>query len=78
MTTTRREELINAFKARFGSDLAVDVEANGNPPRYEFLLTSPGFKGMSHLRRQDAVWEVIDGLLTREEALEVTGVLPLG
>jgi hypothetical protein len=77
MTAARQEELVNAFKSRFGADLTVDVETSGDPARYEFLLVSPFFTGMTHLHRQDLAWAVIDGTLSREEALEVTGVLPL-
>lgn len=70
-------KLVDAFRKRFGGEVEFDAEVVGGIERFSFYLVSPQFKALSHLKRQDAVWEVIDSVLSREEALQVSGVLPL-
>jgi hypothetical protein len=71
------KKLVGAFKARFGGQIEHDSEVVGGMERFSFYLVSPKFKPLSHLKRQDAVWEVIDSVLSREEALQVSAVLAL-
>jgi stress-induced morphogen len=71
------KRLVDALRKRFGGDIKVDNEVVGGIKRFSFYMVSPKFKSLSHLKRQDAVWEVIDGTLSREHALQVSAVLPL-
>lgn len=71
------KKLVTAFKARFGGQVEHDKEIVGGVERFSFYLVSPKLKSLSHLKRQDAVWEVIDTVLSREEALQVSAVLAL-
>ena len=77
MTRFPLKKLVDAFKARFGGQVAHDKEVVGGLERFSFYLVSPKFKSLSHLKRQDAAWEVIDSVLSREEALQVSAVLAL-
>jgi acid stress-induced BolA-like protein IbaG/YrbA len=71
------DRLADAFRKRFGGEVQFEAEVVGGIERFSFYLVSPQFQPMSHLKRQDAVWEVIDSILSREEALQVSAVLPL-
>lgn len=75
MTDFPLTKLVDAFKARFGGQVDYDTEIVGGIERFSFYLVSPQFKSLSHLKRQDAVWEVVDGTLSRDEALQVSAVL---
>ncbi len=77
MTEFPLEKLITAFRNRFGSEPEYERDTVGGIERFSFYLVSPTFAGLSHLKRQDAVWELIDSVLSREEALQVSAVLPL-
>ena len=77
MTAFPREKLVEAFRERFGGEVEVEADVVGGVERFSFYLVSPEFKSLSHLKRQDAVWQVIDSILSREEALQVSAVLPL-
>ena len=70
-------KLIDALRKRFGAKVEFDKEVVGGMERFSFYLVSPRFKSLSHLKRQDAVWKVIDSVLSREEALQVSAVLVL-
>lgn len=71
------KKLVKAFQARFGGDVEFDSEVVGGVQRFSFYLVSPKFKGMSPLKRQDAAWEVVDAVLSRDEVLHVSAILPL-
>ena len=71
------KRLADAFRTRFGGKVEHDKEVVGGVERFSFYLVSPHFKSLSHLKRQDAVWEVIDSVLSREQALQVSAVLVL-
>lgn len=71
------KKLVSALTARFGGRVEHDKEVVGGVERISLYLVSPKFKSLSHLKRQDAVWEVIDSTLSREEALQVSAVLAL-
>ena len=77
MTTFPTQQLVDAFKQRFGGDVESESEVVGGIERFSFYLVSPEFKKLSHLKRQDVVWEVIDAVLSREQALQVSAVLPV-
>ena len=77
MSSFPLKKLVGAFKARFGGKVEHEKEVVAGVERFSFYLVSPKFKSLSHLKRQDAVWEVVDSVLSREEALQVSAVLAL-
>src|SRR4030095_12069682 len=54
------KKLVEALRTRFGGQVEYEKEVVAGMERYSFYLVSPRFKSLSHLKRQDAVWEVID------------------
>ena len=70
-------QVIDAFKNQFGGEVEFEAEVIGGIQRFSFYLVSPHFNAMPHLKRQDAVWEIIDSVLSRDEALQVSAILPL-
>jgi hypothetical protein len=72
-----KTRLVGAFKERLGGDVESSSEMVGGIERFSFYLVSPRFRGMSHLKRQDIAWEIVDSILTRDEALQVSAILAL-
>jgi stress-induced morphogen len=77
MSEFPKQKLVEAFRSRFGGDVESDSDADGGADRFKFYLVSPAFVGVSNLKRQDEAWAVVDSVLSREEALQVTAILPL-
>jgi len=73
MTLRQAEILAKALKKAFGGK--VEFETAGRSGRYRFAIVSKNFNSMPHLKRQDAVWEIIDRALPREVTLDVSMVL---
>jgi acid stress-induced BolA-like protein IbaG/YrbA len=71
------KKLVKAFQERFGGDVEFDSEIVGGVERFSFYLVSPKFKGTSPLKRQDAAWDVVNSVLSREEILHVSAIFPL-
>jgi hypothetical protein len=72
-----KKKLTDAFHERLGADVSATSEVIAGVKRFSFYLVSRKFKGVSHLRRQDMAWEVVDSVLTREQALQVSAILAL-
>lgn len=72
-----KTKLVDAFKERLAGEVESSSEVVGGIERYSFYLVSPRFKGMSHLKRQDIAWEIVDSVLSRDEALQVSAILAL-
>jgi acid stress-induced BolA-like protein IbaG/YrbA len=75
MTSERAAALAAELRNRFGGE--VEAEAVNGSGRFRFIVVSDRFDRMPHLQRQDAVWEVVDTVLSREETLDVSLVLTL-
>ncbi len=73
MTSQERDGLVEALKQRFAAQ--VDFELVGDNGRYRFAVVSPQFDGMPHLARQDAIWLVVDEVLSREASIDVSLIL---
>jgi stress-induced morphogen len=71
MTQDQAAQLVTAFKARFGGEVEPHPDDNGQSGRFDFSIVSPGFRGMTTLQRQDAVWETVNQVLGREASLDV-------
>jgi hypothetical protein len=77
MSEFPRQKLVDAFKAKFGGDVEFDSDVTNGVERFSFYLVSPSFQGIPSLKRQDEAWAVVDSVLSRDEALQVTAILPL-
>lgn len=73
MTTTQATALKKALRKEFSGK--VDAERINGRGRYRFAVVSPRFSGMAHLKRQDAIWKVVDSTLPREATLDVSLIL---
>jgi len=73
MTRKEVDLLSRTLKKHFGGK--VEFEAVNGYGRYRFALTSKRFEGMTQLQRQDAVWAIVDQVLSREGALGVSIIL---
>ena len=68
--------LKKALASEFGGVVDVQpVPGSGVRDYFRVGLVSPRFRRMPHLKRQDAVWDVADRVLTREETLLVSMIL---
>lgn len=66
-----KAELTKAFDAT-----KVEVEqVDAKQGRYRFAIISPEFNKIPHLTRQDQIWEVVDQVLSRESADDITLIL---
>ena len=73
MTADRAARLVTAFEQRFGGQVEL-YHDDGDNGRFQFSVVSPQFTGLTQLERQDAVWEAVDKVLSREESLDVSMV----
>ena len=73
MTRHQVKQLSDALKKRFGGK--VDFEAVNGKGRYRFAVTTKRFDDVPHLKRQDAIWEVVDEVLSREAKLGISLIL---
>jgi stress-induced morphogen len=73
MTRDQADILAQAF--RNGFEAQVDVETVHDRGRYRFAVVSPRFRGMTHLERQDALWQLADKTLPRDVTIDVSLIL---
>ena len=73
MTQEQADRLVAAFREQFGGEVEAFPEEDA-PTQFQFTVSSPKFKDLSTLQRQDAVWEVIDRVLSRDDNLDVVMV----
>jgi stress-induced morphogen len=73
MSPQQVEQLKQEFEKRFQAVVETEpVDGNG---RYRFAVVSPQFESMTHLQRQDALWEVVGQILSREASLDISLIL---
>ena len=75
MTNERAALLARSFAERFKAHVEPDEVA---PGRFGFEVFSKHFGDVSRWTRQDQAWEVVDRVLTREEAEDITLVVLYG
>jgi len=75
MTEDQANALKKALQQQFGGD--VEAEPVNGQGRYRFAIVSASFEPMTHLERQDAIWQVVDRVLPREATLDVSLILAL-
>jgi stress-induced morphogen len=73
MTPKDRDKVVKALTKAF--DAQVGAELVGKPGRYRFSVVSERFAKMKLLARQDALWKVVDEILSREATLDVSLIL---
>lgn len=73
MTKTQAHSLVQALKKEFHGQ--VEAEPINGHGRYRFAVTSKRFAKMPQLRRQDAVWEIVDRTLPSDAALDISIIL---
>jgi hypothetical protein len=73
VTQDQADVLARVFRERFGAQ--VDVEAVNQRGRYRFAVVSPQFREMTHLQRQDALWQVADATVPRDASLDISLIL---
>jgi hypothetical protein len=73
MTPKQVDTLKAALRKKFAGK--VDAERINGRGRYRFAVISPRFARMAHLKRQDAIWEVVDSILPREATLDISLIL---
>jgi hypothetical protein len=72
MTNFDAKQLAQALERRFAA--FVDLEEVA-PGRFRFGVVSSQFVGVSQLRRQDEIWNVIDEVVPRDHRLDVSLIL---
>jgi len=73
MTTTQAQALKGALRKKFAGKVRAErVDGRG---RYRFAVVSPRFARMAHLKRQDAIWKVVDATLPRQATLDISLIL---
>ena len=73
MTQDQVDELSKAFRDKF--DAKVEVEPVNDRGRYRFAVVSSRFHEMTHLQRQDALWQLTDETLPRDVTLDISLIL---
>jgi stress-induced morphogen len=73
MTTTELKKLTSALRKTFGGK--VHHEKIGSGGRYRLEVISPKFSRMSPLRRQDAVWDIVDKAIKPASSLDISLIL---
>lgn len=73
MTQDQADRLAAVFREQFGGEVETFSEED-DPCRFQFTISSPKFQELTTLQRQDAVWEVIDRALSRDDSLDVVMV----
>ena len=76
MKITELPDQMQKLARQFRQQLDAKVEVESVVPRkFRFAVTSPRFRGIPHLRRQDQVWRIVDSVLDREQSLRVSMIL---
>jgi hypothetical protein len=73
MTQDDVDALKAALQEQFGGD--VQAECVDERGRYRFAVISSRFESTPHLQRQDAIWEVVDRVLSREVSDDISMIL---
>ena len=70
-------KLARALREEFDAEVEIEVSPGDavTGDRFRFAVVSPRFRRIHHLKRQDLIWDVVDKLLTREEAFSVLMIL---
>lgn len=74
MTQEEAARVVEQLKDRFAAEVA---STEVSPGRFRFTVVSSRFESMPRMRRQDEVWELVDQVLDREAALDVSLILAL-
>lgn len=71
------KRLVRTLKNELSADVDVELVPSSVafPNRYRLAIVSAKFEPMTHLKRQDLVWEIIDRVLDREQSLAVSMIL---
>lgn len=69
------------FRARLNDAFKTALKARGGSEpagknRHRFTVISPKFRGLTHLARQDLVWSIANDVLSDDELLKITVILP--
>lgn len=64
MTPTQADQIKNLLKSTFSAEVEVE-EVDSAKGRYQFDVISEKFNQLSHLKRQDAIWQSIDQAVTQ-------------
>ena len=72
MTKKAVQKLIDQLSRRFQAQVEAEQVS---PGRFRINMVSPQFAGVTPLKRQDKVWDVLDQLLDRESTLDISIVL---
>jgi acid stress-induced BolA-like protein IbaG/YrbA len=73
MTPQQADQLALAMKQAFGAE--VHVEAVNGAGRFRFSVVSDHFRGMPHLRRQDALWAVVDATVPKDVSIDISLIM---
>ncbi len=73
MTKTEAQSLKLALEKQFGGQ--AEFEPVSRPGRYRFAVRSKKFGKMSHMKRQDEAWKIVDRVLERDAALDISLIL---
>ena len=73
MTPAQANALKSALRKTFPG--RVEAERLNGRGRYRFAIVSTQFAKMSHLRRQDVIWKVVDSILPRQATVDISLIL---
>lgn len=66
------QELADKISEKFGAQVEIENVAKG---RYRFTVVAQSFKNVTHLSRQDMIWDFVDSVIPRDETLGITLIL---
>lgn len=69
--------LVRTLKQELSAEVDVELVPSEDPfpDRYRLAIVSKSFERMTHLKRQDFIWEIINRVLVREQSMAVSMVL---
>jgi acid stress-induced BolA-like protein IbaG/YrbA len=69
--------LVRTLKRELSAEVDVELVPGDDPypDRYRLAIVSKMFERMTHLKRQDFIWDIINKVLDREHSLAVSMVL---
>jgi hypothetical protein len=70
-------KLARAIQAEYPGEVEVERVSSGNswPDRFRFAVVSPKFKSMRPMQRQDRLWDIVDRVMSRDEAFAISVIL---
>jgi stress-induced morphogen len=74
MTKAQLSALKQAIRKRFPT-AKVEAESVNGHGRYRIAIISRQFERMPQLKRQDALWSIVDKTLPREATLDISLIL---